>query len=426
MVDRPAARHRPRPGAGRPAAACGSRTWWRPTCTTTTSPAGWRWPATGAGYLVPPPTGRVRPAAGGRRRRRRGRSRCGCGWWPRPGTRSTTCPTCCTDASGPVGGVHRRVAAVRRHRPHRPARPRAHPRRWPCPARLRAPAGRRAARRHRGVAHPRVRQLLLGRPSPTRRPPPSAGAGRSTRRCGWTSDASSPRLLAGLDAYPAYYAHMGPATPPARPGRPDPARRADAAELRAPDRRRGVGGGPAFAQGVRPRQHLTGTLSFGLDGRFPPGWAGYPVGRPDHPARGDAEQVAAAQRELARIGIDRPAAAATGTPQQLAGGDASRLGDADHRPPSSTWPPPATAVPHGLPAPDVVLDVRMGNEWRAGHVDGAVHIPLPDLPHRLDAVPDGVVWVHCGSGYRAAAATQPPRPRRPPRRAHRRRLREGR
>jgi hydroxyacylglutathione hydrolase len=34
-----------------------------------------------------------------------------------------------------------------------------------------------------------------------------------------------------------------------------------------------------------------------------------------------------------------------------------------------------------------------------------VHIPLPDLPHRLGDVPAGTVWVHCGSGYRAAAAS---------------------
>ena len=60
--------------------------------------------------------------------------------------------------------------------------------------------------------------------------------------------------------------------------------------------------------------------------------------------------------------------------------------------------------PAGLPAPDVVLDVRMTNEWRGGHIDGAVHIPLPDLPKRLADVPAGAVWVHCGSGYRATAA----------------------
>jgi rhodanese-related sulfurtransferase len=33
-----------------------------------------------------------------------------------------------------------------------------------------------------------------------------------------------------------------------------------------------------------------------------------------------------------------------------------------------------------------------------------VHIPLHDLDARLDEVPDGEVWVHCASGYRAAIA----------------------
>ncbi|MGW4296970.1 rhodanese-like domain-containing protein, partial [Micromonospora chersina] len=39
-----------------------------------------------------------------------------------------------------------------------------------------------------------------------------------------------------------------------------------------------------------------------------------------------------------------------------------------------------------------------------GHIAGAVHIPLPDLPKRLADLPPGTVWVHCGSGYRATAA----------------------
>ncbi|TDB84860.1 rhodanese-like domain-containing protein, partial [Actinomadura sp. KC216] len=37
--------------------------------------------------------------------------------------------------------------------------------------------------------------------------------------------------------------------------------------------------------------------------------------------------------------------------------------------------------------------------------DGATHVPLPELPHRLSEVPPGTVWAHCGSGYRAAAAS---------------------
>ncbi len=57
-----------------------------------------------------------------------------------------------------------------------------------------------------------------------------------------------------------------------------------------------------------------------------------------------------------------------------------------------------------LPPVEVVLDVRLDTEWNASHVQGAVHVPLPELPARLDAVPPGAVWVHCASGYRATAA----------------------
>src|SRR5690606_37417285 len=50
----------------------------------------------------------------------------------------------------------------------------------------------------------------------------------------------------------------------------------------------------------------------------------------------------------------------------------------------------------------VVLDVRRRDEWDAGHIDGAVHLPFYDLRGRQDDVPDGEVWVHCQSGYRAS------------------------
>ncbi|MGW4792469.1 rhodanese-like domain-containing protein, partial [Nonomuraea sp. NPDC004297] len=61
-------------------------------------------------------------------------------------------------------------------------------------------------------------------------------------------------------------------------------------------------------------------------------------------------------------------------------------------------------VPAGLPAPEVILDVRLAGEWRAAHIDGAVHVPLPELAARARDLPAGAVWVHCGSGYRATAA----------------------
>ncbi|MCX9193356.1 MBL fold metallo-hydrolase [Carbonactinospora thermoautotrophica] len=212
-------------------------------------------------------------------------------------------------------------------------------------------------------------------------------------------------ILAGLDAYPAYYAHMGVCNAAgAELIDLTPVRRAEPRELRerieAGEWVVDLRSRKAFA-----RRHLTGTLSFGLDGPMST-WLGWmvPWGAPITLLGESAEQVTVAQRELARIGIDRPAAAATGDPEQWAGGDAARLGELTTATFTELAAARAGRPPHRLPAPDVVLDVRMGNEWRESHIDGAVHIPLPELPGRLEEVPAGVVWVHCGSGYRAAAA----------------------
>ncbi|TDC98422.1 MBL fold metallo-hydrolase [Actinomadura sp. 7K507] len=214
------------------------------------------------------------------------------------------------------------------------------------------------------------------------------------------------QTLDGLDAYPAYYAHMGVRNT-AGPDLIDltPARTADAAELHervtAGEWVVDLRSRKAFAQ-----RHLAGTLSFGLDGPMST-WLGW-MADWDAPLTllGESrEQVAAAQRELARIGIDRPAAAASGTPREWAAGDATRLGELAVASFADLAAARAGNAPGHLPAADVVLDVRLRGEWQAGHIDGAVHVPLPDLPHRLHEVPDGTVWVHCGAGYRAAAAS---------------------
>jgi rhodanese-related sulfurtransferase len=147
----------------------------------------------------------------------------------------------------------------------------------------------------------------------------------------------------------------------------------------------------AFAAG-----HVAGTLSFDLDGSFATylGWL-IPWGTPLTLLGQTPEQVAEAQRELVRIGIDRPAAAATGHPADWAGGR-----------PLRSYPvadfTDLEAVRHHRPV--VVLDVRRDSEWDASHITGAVHIPLHQLPTRLAEVPAGEVWVHCKAGYRASIA----------------------
>jgi rhodanese-related sulfurtransferase len=203
-------------------------------------------------------------------------------------------------------------------------------------------------------------------------------------------------LLAGLDAFPAYYAHMGPANAAGPPG-PDLSapRRADAAELR-----RRIEAGEwvvdlrarrAFAAG-----HVAGTLGFDLDGSFATylGWL-IPWGTPLTLLGQAPEQVAQAQRELTRIGIDRPAAAATGHPGDWADGQ-----------PLRSYPMSDFAGLHAARAHRdvVILDVRRDQEWRESRIGGAVHIPLHQLPGRLAEVPAGEVWVHCEAGYRASIA----------------------
>jgi glyoxylase-like metal-dependent hydrolase (beta-lactamase superfamily II)/rhodanese-related sulfurtransferase len=52
-----------------------------------------------------------------------------------------------------------------------------------------------------------------------------------------------------------------------------------------------------------------------------------------------------------------------------------------------------------------VLDVRTPGEWDAGHIEGAIHIPLAELNTRLSELPQEPLAVICGSGYRSAIAT---------------------
>ncbi len=205
------------------------------------------------------------------------------------------------------------------------------------------------------------------------------------------------QLLAGLGAYPAYYAHMGPlnaAGPdPVDLSAPRTARPAEIAErLAAGEWVVDLRSRTAFAHG-----HLPGALNFELSTNFVTyvGWL-LPWGAPLTLLGETAEQVAEARRELVRIGIDRLAGAAIGTQEQL-----------------STGQPPAShpvsdfaglAAARTADADLVVLDTRRDDERASGGVPGSLHIPIHELAGRLDEVPDGDVWVHCGSGYRASIA----------------------
>jgi rhodanese-related sulfurtransferase len=60
---------------------------------------------------------------------------------------------------------------------------------------------------------------------------------------------------------------------------------------------------------------------------------------------------------------------------------------------------PASEVPEDA----VVLDVREDDEWVAGHIDGATHIPMGEVPARLEELPEAdPLYVTCRGGGRSA------------------------
>jgi rhodanese-related sulfurtransferase len=56
-----------------------------------------------------------------------------------------------------------------------------------------------------------------------------------------------------------------------------------------------------------------------------------------------------------------------------------------------------------VPEDAVVLDVREEDEWVYGHIDGATHIPMGQVPARLDELPEAdLLYIACRSGGRSA------------------------
>ena len=231
----------------------------------------------------------------------------------------------------------------------------------------------------------------------------------SNPACTIDEDVFVEELINGLDAYPAYYAHMAPANQ-AGPGPIDLTlpERADAAELR---RRIDAG---EWVVDLRSRRvfaegHLRGTLSFDGAGNVVTylGWL-IPWGTPLTLLAETAEQITAVQRELVRIGIDRPEAYSDGS---LSGWVESVDDIASY--PRATF----AELDAELDAnPELlVVDARRRTEWQDGHVTGARLVPLHEFLPRLDEIVtwskaaahagrDATVWVYCGSGFRASAA----------------------
>jgi hydroxyacylglutathione hydrolase len=206
-------------------------------------------------------------------------------------------------------------------------------------------------------------------------------------------------ILSGLDAYPRYYAHMAPRNKLGpEPIDLSPPMPADASELAA---RIHAG---EWVVDLRARtayaaDHVVGTVNVEVTDSLVTylAWL-VPWGSPVTLVGDTAEEVAEAQRQLVRVGIDRPAAAAVDGIARWGAGlprGSFRVTDyaglADARTSAADGP--------------FVLDVRRHDERRNRAITGSTHIPLHELTRRAGELPtDRDVWVHCAGGYRASIA----------------------
>jgi len=201
--------------------------------------------------------------------------------------------------------------------------------------------------------------------------------------------------LAGLDTFPAYYKHMGPANLAGA----GPIDLSELPRLSTDELLKRIAG-DSWVVDLRDKEswakaHLAGTMNFGVSGSFATylGWL-FPYDKELILISDKANDISLAQRELVRIGIDRPSASFVGGMEKFATVlDAKTVKFKD--------------VPEVLKNSEiVVLDVRRNSERQASHIKGSKHIPLHELEGRLGELSiKKIYWVHCAGAYRASIAT---------------------
>ena len=203
-------------------------------------------------------------------------------------------------------------------------------------------------------------------------------------------------LIANLPAYPSYYAHMSPANSTG----PGPANVQVPESLEADELTRRLADGE-WVVDLRNRvafssDHFKGAVSFeyGDGSNFTTylGWV-LPWNEP-LTLVGSRSDVEDAIRDLSRIGIDSPDAAIGTEPHALAP-DAAVASY-----PREGW----EEMLRDRTADEPLLDTRRIDEFASSRLAGSVNVPLHELLSRMDEIPAGKIWVHCGSGYRAGVA----------------------
>ncbi|MBX3174244.1 MAG: MBL fold metallo-hydrolase [Gemmatimonadaceae bacterium] len=206
-------------------------------------------------------------------------------------------------------------------------------------------------------------------------------------------------VLAGQPEPPLYFAEMKRINrdgPPILGGFKAPAR-GSLAELRT-----ALTDGAAVLD-LRPaaefaRGHIPGTLNIPLNKSFST-WAGWLVkyDQAIHLIANERDALKAV-RELAMIGLD--AVAASYEPRIITefkdqGGALGTVAKTESK----------ALAPRVAREEVTVLDVRNRSEFDAGHLPGALHIPVGYLPARLGEIPrDKPIIVQCQTGSRSAIA----------------------
>jgi hydroxyacylglutathione hydrolase len=203
--------------------------------------------------------------------------------------------------------------------------------------------------------------------------------------------------------YPDYYADMSAINVAGAPllGRhPAPPRKLKADEVAALKEQ-----GAAVIDIRRGRDydrgHIPGSYSVSLQpGEAFSAWVGWLIARTRQIVLvgGSDQQQRDAQTQLHRIGFDNIAGALDGGVEawEASGRSLSEFETATIED-MGRWILSGEEV--------TVVDARDDHEWGSGHVPGAVHMYVPDVPHHADDLPrDAPVAVHCGVGYRAGIA----------------------
>lgn len=202
-------------------------------------------------------------------------------------------------------------------------------------------------------------------------------------------------ILAGLEPYPRYYKHMGPANLKG----PGPMKLQKTSDINNSTLEKYLYSKDTWTLDLRDRtkhaaEAIEGTYGFEMGDSFGTyvGWL-MPWGNNIVLLADSEADLREAQIQLGRIGMDifiqqasiiQSAVSTNDDKQQLR-----------HERFSSVTPDTVTQMQ--------ILDVRSASEYKQAHIEGSINIPFHDIQERIKELDKNTgVWVHCASGYRAS------------------------